>query len=347
MDRKITISPMFDYIRSFGRQLTAGFSLGSEIGIPERKFSSAAFCGMGGSAIAGDLINVYSEGFMNCPVIVVRGYKLPAWVNENSLVIASSFSGGTEETISCLNQAVEKGVAAIAITKGGAVAEICRINKIPVVNLTSAGLPDSIPPRAALGVSFGVLFTLFRRLRILSTNDEETAGIELFLEDLSEDYQRENSEPARLAKQIKGKLPIFYASSGLSGVTGRFCAQLAENAKTLAYYNTLPEMNHNEIMGMGRPEEIKDKITAVFLRSAFDNPRVTARMEITKSLLSNLGIETYNIEARGGTILADMMSLVHYADWLSYHLAVLEGIDPLPIDRIDNLKNRLADYRND
>lgn len=333
---------MFEYICDFAKQMEAGISLGERFTIPEGRFSSVVLCGMGGSAIAGDLLGVYRETDLRVPFEVVRSYCLPKWVGKDALVIVSSFSGNTEETLACLEQAVARDLRITAVTTGGKLGDVCGRRHIPIIRLSEIELPPKIPPRAALGYSFGALLTVFNRKGFISQAAGQVEETSTLLRELSGDYRRPESEPGKAAITLRGKLPLIYASSRLSGVVNRFSGQLAENAKTLSHGNCLPEMNHNEIVGVGRPEGSSELMAAVILRSVFDHPRVKERLNITEEVLSDVGIDIIQVNSRGGNVLSDMLSLVYFGDWMSYHLAVAEGIDPIPIQRIDEFKHRLG-----
>ncbi|NQS98448.1 MAG: bifunctional phosphoglucose/phosphomannose isomerase [candidate division Zixibacteria bacterium] len=331
------ISPMYNYILGFTGQLKKGYRLVETPSLPNMTFDAVILCGMGGSAIGGDLLTGCAKPDIPIPFAINRSYRLPGWVNEKTLAIFSSYSGGTEETLSCFNEAQKKKIPSLAITSGGQLSRLCSETNIPTINI-----PGGLPPRAALGYSFAPLFSLFKRLELIkSSNDEFERAVEL-LEKLSVEYSQPAGEPANLAAEIQGKIPVFYADGfRLEAIISRFRCQLAENAKTLAFGNVFTELNHNEIVGWGIPPDTIDKFTAIFIWDPESDYRVTRQMQGTKEILSNLGLKVHHVQAQGETFLAKMLSLAHFADWLSYHLAVLNRVDPIPIERIDALKRKL------
>jgi glucose/mannose-6-phosphate isomerase len=294
---------------------------------------------MGGSAIGGDLLAGYARAEMAIPFFINRGYHLPAWARSKTLTLISSYSGNTEETLNCFKEALEQKIPIMGITSGGKLWELCREKNIPCIKI-----PGGYPPRAALGYSISPLFALFERLGfIVSCKNDLNEAIRL-LEKLSAKYSLDTGEPAELAKSIKGSVVIIYADGyRLEPVVSRFRCQLAENAKTLAFGNVFPELNHNEIVGWGGPEITKEKFCLLFLWISTSNPRLRKQMEVTREIISSLGVEIFDIEAKGKTFLAQMLSLVHFADWLSYYLAILNHEDPIPIERIELLKRKLSE----
>ena len=328
---------MFDYISGFAKQLKEGYNLIETPVLSEGTFNSVILCGMGGSAIGGGLLADYAKPEMTIPFIINRSYRLPGWVNEKTLAIFSSYSGNTEETLSCFDEARKRKIPSLAITSGGELSELCYDADIPIIQI-----PGGLPPRAALGYSFATLFSLFKRLKFIDTSDDEFESAVELLEKLSAEYSNTAGEPANLAAEIEGKTPVFYADGfRLGAVVSRFRCQLAENAKTLAFGNVFTELNHNEIVGWGIPFTTLEDFAAVFIRDSQSDRRVMEQMRGMKDILQNLGLPVWDVQAAGETSLAKMLALVHYADWLSYHLAVLNGVDPIPIERIDALKESL------
>jgi len=328
---------MYDYISGFAGQLRSGYSLGQKAEIPKGDFSAVIFCGMGGSAIGGDLLAGYAKDTMKIPFVVNRYSRLPRWVNENTLVIISSYSGNTEETMGCFWEARERGTRILAITSGGQLGQNCAKDKIPVITI-----PGGLPPRAALGYSFAPLYALFERFGFINAYKKRLLKAADTVERLTAQFCLPDSAPARLAAKLQNKVPVFYAASqGFEAVVTRFKCQSAENAKTLAFGNCYPELSHNEIVGWGNPAGLKRHLGAVFLDNPakFDPYRKQAK--IIKGILKAEKIPVYTVSVSGDNLLERILSFVHFADWLSYHWAVLQGVDPIPIERIDLLKARM------
>lgn len=335
-------SPMFDYICGFSHQLRIGYPLGEQIPLPQNNIASVVFCGMGGSAIAGDLLGGYAKSTMKIPFFVNRFNKLPAFVNDRTLVIISSYSGNTEETLSCYSEALYRKSPILAITSGGKLRELCVENDNPMITI-----PGGLPPRAALGYSFSPLYAVFKRYGFIKNTGAEIYKAANSIEKLTGEYSSLDSPPARLAAKLQNKIPIFYAvSSGFEAVVTRFRCQLAENTKTLAFGNCYPELSHNEIVGWGSPKLLKKSIAAVFLGNNLQIDPFKKQADVIKKILKSEKIPVYNISIPTGGKLTGILAFVHFADWLSYHLAVLKGVDPIPIERIDLLKKQMLKIEN-
>jgi len=329
---------MFDYISAFGQQLRTGYNLGKSAALPDCRFTSAIFCGMGGSAIGGDLLAAYARPSMKIPLFINRHNTLPGWVNENTLVIISSYSGNTEETLACFDQALQRKSRILALTSGGKLAELCAEHRHCCIKI-----PGGLPPRAALGYSFAPLYAVFEQYRFIKSGEKTLMQAAEAVEKLTEDFCRPNGRPARLANKLHNKIPVFYAPAQyFEPVVTRFRCQLAENAKTLAFANTYPELAHNEIVGWGRPYLVEFQLAAVFLQNPAKIDTFLTLADNIKSILKSEKIPVYNINLSGAGLLQKMLGFVHFADWLSYHLAVLKKIDPLPIARIDLLKQKMS-----
>ena len=331
-------SPMFGYISGFSEQLKTGYQIGKTAELPDRDFDSVILCGMGGSAIGGDLLAGYVKPEMTIPFVINRGYQLPNWVGENTLAILSSYSGNTGETLSCFKEALFKNAVCLAISSGGQLTDLCKQNSIPVI-----AIPGGLPPRAALGYSFAPLYAAFARFGFLSDDDGfiKAAG---YISGLTRIYADADEEIAELAANLDGKIPVFYADGyKYEAVVSRFRGQLAENAKVLAFGNLFPELNHNEIVGWGGPEFTLEKLAPVFIYDDDSRDEVVNQMNAAKEILMSLGIDVFGIKASDGPRLIKLLALVHLADWLSYHLAVIRDADPIPIERIDLLKSKMAE----
>jgi len=330
-------SPMFDYISGFADQLGQGYELGWKADLPAGRYSAIILSGMGGSAIGGDLLVGYARPTMRVPFYINRQASLPKWVGQKTLVIVSSYSGNTEEARQCYAEALKRGSPVLAVCSGGRLLQLCEADKQPYVKI-----PGGLPPRSALGYSFAPLYAIFQRKGYIKTGAKELFGAIKQLRKLLPEYCDSAGAPARLAVSLKEKIPVFYAPGfRYEAVTVRFRCQLAENAKTLAFSNVFPELSHNEIVGWGAPASLQNHLAAVFLRAGKSQDLKTEIL--VRNLLYSSGIKTHYIKASGQSVLQKILSLVHYADWLSYHLAVLKGVDPVPIERIDRLKQMMKE----
>ncbi len=311
-----------------------------ELSVDSEKVKNICFAGMGGSAIGADLTRAYSLKSCPYPVQVNRHYEVPNYINENSLFIACSFSGNTEETLSALGSALEEGAQIIAVTSGG------RIKKLAIEHgFDYVQIPGGMPPRAALAYSFVPLFRIFQTLGYLDEDDhvlEET--YRLLKEGVSKYQDFSDNDALALAEELNGSLPLIYSDAlMMEPVNLRWRGQIEENAKMLVYGNLIPEMNHNEIVGWEHLAHLAGRLSVVILQDKEDNPRVKKRMEIVKELVMDQALSVIEISTIGKTRLERLFSLVQLADWVSMYLALLNEIDPTPITKIDILKSKLAE----
>jgi glucose/mannose-6-phosphate isomerase len=312
--------------------------------LPEdyRDIENVVILGMGGSAIGGDLVRSLVQGESRVPVIIHRDYGLPHFVSDRTLIIASSYSGNTEETLSGFETAMRSGAKKVALTTGGKVKEIAEANGVPVFTIGYKA-----QPRAALGFSFLPTLGVLGKVGLLWDKDEdvdETVRVlKLLVARLAETVPAAENQAKQLARRLAGRLPVVYGAGFTSEVAHRWKTQINENAKAWAFYEVFPELNHNATVGFPMPPEIASGIEVLFLRSPLQNRRVKLRMEVTAELLDRAGVSYEYIDSEGESALAQMMSLVLLGDFTSYYLAVLYEQDPSPVAVIDFLKKRLAE----
>ncbi|MEM6782296.1 MAG: bifunctional phosphoglucose/phosphomannose isomerase [Bacteroidota bacterium] len=303
-------------------------------------FDAVVVCGMGGSAIGGDLTRTYCEATCPVPMTVVRGYDLPAFVGPKTLVVASSYSGGTEETLSAFGQALDRGATVLCVTTGGTLLDEAKKH-----NLAHVVVPGGLQPRAALGYSFSVLLRLARALGMTALPD---ADLDAALDEAAARAARmstsEGNEALDLAEALYGKLSVIYSGTGfLEAVNMRWRTQIHENAKAPAVGNLFAELNHNEIMGFeAAPVSISQQMAVVVLRDESDHAQIQKRMTITQGLLEDDVASWSEAPAEGSTRLGRMLSLLQLGDFVSFWLAMLQGVDPTPVDTIQQLKKTLA-----
>jgi glucose/mannose-6-phosphate isomerase len=338
-------SGMYDKIYNFPEQLEEAARIGLNLNPDLNYFKGIAnivVIGMGGSAIGGDLVRSYLADKINIPFFICRHYRLPEFVNENSLVIGSSYSGNTEESLSAFNDALSRKAKIACITTGGKLGELAQKN-----NFLVAKLPKGYPPRAALGFSFIPLLCLMSRLGFI--NDVEKDISELVKElkswrDLySIDMATEKNRAKSLAVKFYNKIPIIYTGPELTDAIGtRWKGQICENSKCLAFNNQFPEFNHNELVGWNVIEAYRDKIIVVYLKDHDDHDRVSKRMSVVKQIIEKQKVEIVEVNSRGTSPLARMFSLIQIGDFTSFYLAILNNIDPTPVKVIDFLKDELT-----
>lgn len=340
--QSIDSQDMWELLTGFPNQWQKAMSMTKdiELTVNQDRINKICFAGMGGSAIGADLIRAYSYQTCPYPIQVVRHYEIPNWVDENTLFISCSFSGNTEETLTALEAAREKGAQTIGVTSGGGM-----MLKAAKEEFDYIKIPGGMPPRTALGYSFVPLYRIFQYLGFVDTRDGELKETASFLAEQNEVLSDpSDNEALNLAEELNDTLPIFYSDATMmEPVNLRWRGQFAENAKTLAYGNTLPEMNHNEIVGWERIVHLTGRLSVVMLEDKEDNPRVQRRMEIVEELVEDQAASIHVLKTRGQTRLTRMFSLIQLADWTSFYLAILNDVDPTPIAKIDLLKSKLAE----
>ena len=297
--------------------------------------------GMGGSAIGGDLVKLLTKNELKIPFVISRNYKLPNWVNQNTLVICSSYSGNTEETLSCFDDSLNKGAKIIGISTGGKLTELLIKNKFDLITI-----PSGLQPRAALAFSFVPMLCLLNKLGFISSNfiQELNSSIDL-LNTLRDKYcgQNDQNPSYTIAQRIYKTIPIIYGENECTGIIAlRWKGQLSENAKMLVFCNDLPEMNHNEIVGWENNKTIIKKFSVIWLKDPEDHPRVIARQTSTKDMIGKIASNHENISLKGDTQFIRLLHLVHYGDWVSYWCAILHQTDPTSVTKIDQLKRILS-----
>ncbi|HHW03776.1 MAG TPA: bifunctional phosphoglucose/phosphomannose isomerase [Thermoanaerobacterales bacterium] len=297
--------------------------------------------GLGGSAIGGDLIRMISQDHSVIPILVNRDYTLPAFVDEKTLVIASSYSGNTEETLASYQEALKRKAKVLVITTGGELKKRALSDEVPVITV-----PEGLPPRAALGYSFFPLLVALEEQGIVSRKHfkiEDTIKLLRETRDHLCPEVPETDNPAKLlAKKIHGKLPIIYGVSGITDVVAvRWKGQFNENAKHPAFFNAFPELNHNEIMGYEGDRDLLSKMEIVILRSPDENDRIKKRIDITKGLIEGVVSGVTEIWPKGESVLERMLYHIIFGDYVSAYLAILNQKDPTEIDFINTLKDRM------
>jgi glucose/mannose-6-phosphate isomerase len=320
------------------------FGLGQSISESFRSARQVIICGMGGSAIGGDLLGGLMNASGTLPVTLVRGYQLPAWAKgPETLVITSSFSGNTEETLAAYADAAERGLNVLAITTGGKLAKSAQENGHTVWQFAHKS-----PPRAALGWSLGILLALAHQLGWLEDLEPDVAEAVRIMQSHRPSYGTETPAAQNPAKRQAGqfieRLPVIYGAGAFEVVARRWKTQFNENTNQWAFYEPIPEMNHNGIVGIEFPQFLISKIGALFLRSNYDHPRVALRYDLTKNLFLEVGIPSDSFEPDGNSLLAQMMHAILYGDYITFYAAIAQGVNPTTIWPIDQLKEEMAKH---
>lgn len=306
---------------------------------PRESWRNVIIAGMGGSAIAGDLVKSLALDSVEVPIEVVRGFKLPAYFGKDTLLIAVSYSGNTIETLECATRGIAKGAQLVAVTSGGELEKIA----------SKAGglvykLPAGRPPRTAVAPMLAACLRAFETAGLLKpiAVGEATRELRRVMEDFKRDPQ--GSLPSRLAALLKGKIPLLYSYQPYSSVGFRFKTQINENAKYHAFFAELPEANHNEIMGW--EGELTAKYCAVFLRGSEEPVELKVTIEFWKELLKERGVDAVEIASSGGSRLSEILELLGIVDLTSYVLALYQGVDPTPVATIGRLKEVLKSVQS-
>ena len=294
--------------------------------------------GMGGSAIGGDLLSDLISDRARIPVFVCRDYHLPGFVKEGSLVFAVSYSGNTEETLSAFSEALRRKCMVIAMTSGGKLAYLCRKLGVPVLEV-----PSGMVPRAALPYLFIPLIVLLERTgAVKGLRGQVEATSELLRsmrEELAPDVPPERNEAKKLASELLGTVPIIYGFGYLRAVAHRLKTQFNENSKVPSFYNWLPSLNHDEVVGWEGEEELTKHFSVIFLRGLSEEPELKARIELTRELVVGKAAKVLELHARGSNRLEEMFSVLYIGEMASLYLAFARGVNPLITPSIDAIKS--------
>jgi glucose/mannose-6-phosphate isomerase len=342
--KRLDPAGMRERIRELPQQCLKAWQQALNFKLPKdySNIDKVVILGMGGSAIGGDLLKSLSALEKKALVLVQRDYDLPLFVDAKTLVIASSYSGMTEETLSAFVQALSTPTKKLAITTGGRLKEIAEQNDIPVLTIDYKA-----PPRAALAHSFLPLLGICQKLGIVSDKSKDVAEMAQVLNDLQatiDDNLPLKLNPAKqLATKLYNHLAVIYSAGFLAKAAQRWKTQINENSKAWAFYEIFPELNHNATVGYEFPTDLAQRLFVVFLRSPRLHPRTLIRYKLTAEMLTNAKVSHETVDTRGKSALSQMMSLVFFGDWVSYYVALLNETDPSPVKIIDYLKKRLAE----
>jgi len=311
------------------------------IPFPSSEVSSVAICGMGGSAIAGDLVlGAYRERLRH-PSAVLRDYYLPGWVGENTLVILSSYSGETEETLTAAMQATERNALCIAITSGGKLDGHYRESGVPIIKI-----PPGLQPRAALLHLLAPLATALSRMEafpdISADLDEAEGTLRAAADAYGPDKVLSQNPAKQLAVSLDGTLPLIWGAEVTAAVARRWKAQINENAEVPAFWAEIPELDHNEIVGFEGIGELGQQTHIVELRDPRQHRQNQRRFDLTRELVEPHVRGVVQVMAEGQGAMARTLDLVMLGDYVSLYMALLREVDPAPVELIGRLKERLA-----
>lgn len=323
-------------ISAFPANITEALSIAKQSSFKKlnNEIHNIVICGMGGSGIGGKLVGKWIENEIDIPVLYAHDYTLPAFVSKNSLVIGSSYSGNTEETISTVKEAIGKGAHIIGVTSGGEMQEICLENGFDCVIV-----PGGNPPRTALAFSLVQLLNIFSQLGMISSKrlDEMESARQLVVEN-----ELEIKATAReIASFLIGNVGVLYGTTIYEPVLVRARQQFNENGKLLCWHHSIPEMNHNELVGWGGGD---DRFASIFFESEDIHPRNERRLEITKARIAKMSSKNMVISPKGNNLIERSIYYINVVDWASLYLSELKGVDPVDIEIIDYLKSELAKF---
>lgn len=308
--------------------------------LPEREeIQHVVVLGMGGSAIAGEVLQGAAGPYIAVPVLVFRGYNVPAFVDESSLVFAISFSGNTEETVEAVSEAALQGARIVAVTRGGELARRAEAWDAPVISIAG----DIPQPRAGIGALTVPLMIVLEEIGLFPGASH---WIELAVDQLTtrrDRLARPGGQGEDLARRIGRTIPIIYGAGDLGAAAAhRWKTQMNENTKIPAFSNTQPELCHNEICGWGQHGDLtRQAMTVVNLRHDFEHPQVMERFRLVNDLIDEVVADVLEVQAEGEGELAQLLDLVMVGDFTSIHMALQEGIDPGPVPVLDEIKNAL------
>jgi len=340
--REIDQADMLTHMIGLPAQLDSAWRMGLQNPLPDIENPQAIIlAGMGGSAIGADLLVSYLSGILSIPVLVLREYTLPGWAKgKQVLVVASSHSGNTEETLSVYEQALQRGCSVLSISTGGSLAQRATQEKQVHWSFEHRG-----QPRAAVGFSFGLLLALLQRLLKLPDHSSSISStvdvMEKLAGELAITVPVAHNPVKRLAGQLMGRSVTVMAADYLAPVARRWKTQINELAKAWAEFDFISEANHNTLAGIVFPEELLSKLIVLFIRGSSNHPRNSLRIELTRKEFMLAGINTELVEFQQENPMAEMWTGLLYGDYLSYYLAIAYGIDPTPIDSIQELKKAM------
>ncbi len=323
---------MKELIKNFPEQLQESINISKTYQwTPERTITNIVMCGLGGSGIGAEIVKEWARSSARIPIEVCHSYELPAYVGRTTLVITCSYSGNTEETLSALAEAFVKQALVVGISSGGKLTEILTSKKCMLIKV-----PGGLPPRSALAYPLIQLIELLEQGGFLKTAVMEQVGASIA--QLKSHQQEIIALAEKLLARSEDKKILLYSEDKFRPVLLRTCQQINENSKELAFFNVIPEMNHNEIVGWA-----KDPIDflVIFVRSDLENERNARRLDITSEIVSEKSA-TISVQSKGVNLIEQSLYLIHLFDWLSYLKAEQKGIDVVEVKVIDHLKAELA-----
>ncbi len=337
-DSRYDADRMIDTIDAFSDQCREAIALGEGFTFAGKgEFDKVIICGMGGSAMAGDV----ARRFAKVPIIVNRSYTLPSFADERALLVAISYSGNTAETISSLKAGIKGGMKGLCIVSGGKLEGLAQENGVPFLKV-----PSGYQPRAATGYLALPLLVALSRLGLTAGADQWDdmfTALGKVKEECAASVPLQENRAKQLAQSLHGRVPIIYGTAGNTDLVAmRFKTQINENAKQPAYWNAFSELNHNEILALVRSDLLKNQ-HILLLKNSFDHPENRIRMEIMTELFDEQDVPHTDVTCEGETELGQVFSHIYFGDYVSYYLALTNRLDPTPVELIEKFKRTLAE----
>jgi len=332
---------MLETTLNFYSQLKNAAKISKEFHFDVPRVDNVVICGMGGSAIGGDITRSLLLDEIGQFVFVNKDYEIPQFVNEMSLVVISSYSGNTEEVIKCYEQAAKRTVNIVFITSDGELEKIANENRIMVFKM-----PEGFQPRSALAYSVVALLKVLSDAGLIHDKTEDINAASVFIKELCKMYGPTNKEdknlPFKLAERLLNKIPLIYApSERYKAIADRWKTQFNENSEIPAFTHSFPELTHNEIMGYNSPE-LNENFFVILLRNVNDDDRIKKRIDITKEMIEKSGTETFELNGIGDSLLKKVLFLIYVGDLTSIYLALMYKKNPASIDKIKELKKKMS-----
>ncbi|MBM3253743.1 MAG: bifunctional phosphoglucose/phosphomannose isomerase [Candidatus Omnitrophica bacterium] len=340
-------SNLLKHLLNFPQQCKEARAIGKLVKLPKSymNYNNIVLSGLGGSAIGADLVRSYIWAHFKKSIYINRNYTLPGFIGSSTVLFCLSYSGDTEETISSYYNGKRKNAKSVILTSGGKLKKIAIRDNIPHIII-----PKGLPPRQALGYSFFPLLYAISKISGLKPDEgpvEETLAYLEHVRTLFKPQQKTRENLAkRIALKLHNKLPLIYGTQDhMDTIVLRFRNQLEENSKHISFSHLFPEMNHNEIVGWENPKVILRNIAVVLFRDKEDYPRTKLRIDITKKIIKRYTNTIIEIHSLGNCLLSRMFYLIYLGDFVSFYLAILNNVDPTPVDKVKYLKDRLARFK--
>lgn len=326
---------MHELVERFTAQLAEALEIGRNANInkPKGTIRNVYVSGLGGSGIGGNFAQEFVRHEAKVPIVVGKSYDIPNWVGKNTLAIASSYSGNTEETLTAFDAMLKTGAKIVCVASGGKLIELAKQHGLDYIQV-----PNNWPsPRACVGYSVVMQLAILNKMRLIS--NKTLKQVESSISLLNKESEDIKKRATKVAAQLYGKIPVIYTTDRMESVAVRFRQQVNENAKMLCWHHVIPEMNHNELVGWRLPY---DNVAVVYFRNKDDYQRNATRIDINKTIIKEYTNTIIDLNSKGRNLVERSMYFVHLGDWISCYLSDLREVDSIEVKAIDFLKGELA-----